>query len=296
MRTGPVRPGTCLSPGWRLVSEATGIAAGAVGVLNGHSMRSRRGIDYQDIPRPLGALADDYPDGFIDPRHSHERAQLLYGITGVMTVITDHASFVVPPQRAVWVPGHVAHEVHCRGAVSCRTVYVTPDAAPGLPRSCRVIEVSDLLRALIVEATRLPIEYDLGGRDGKVMALVLEEIITSQTAPLHVPMPQHPGLVRICVAIVRDPAQDDVLDEWADIAGMGRRTFTRTFRKETGMSFAAWRQNVRLIEALSRLAIGESVTRVALDVGYNSPSAFAAMFRRAFGVPPTHYLSDHTAE
>jgi AraC-like DNA-binding protein len=269
------------------------VSAAAVVVLNEPRARSRRGIDYQDIPRPIGALADEYADGFVDPRHSHARAQLLYGITGVMTVITDHASFVVPPQRAVWIPARIEHEVHCRGSVACRTVYVAADAVPGLPRSCRVIEVSELLRALIVEATRLPVEYDVNGRDGKVMALLLDDIIASESAPLHVPMPQHPRLVRVCVAIVRDPAQDDVLDEWADIAGMGRRTFTRCFRKETGMSFASWRQNVRLIEALSRLAIGETVTRVAFEVGYNSPSAFAAMFRRAFGVPPTHYLSDH---
>ncbi|TLY49791.1 MAG: AraC family transcriptional regulator [Gammaproteobacteria bacterium] len=250
-------------------------------------------MDYQDIPRPIGALADEYPDGHIDPRHSHARAQLVYSTTGVMTVITDQASFVVPPQRAVWVPARVEHEVHCRGTVTCRTVYVTPDAVPGLPTVCRVIEVSDLLRALIVEATHLPIEYAVNGRDGRVMALILDDIIASQSAPLHVPMPHHPRLVPICVAILRDPAQHDVLDEWADIAGMGRRTFTRCFRKETGMSFATWRQNVRLIEALSRLALGETVTRVALDVGYNSPSAFAAMFRRAFGVPPSHYLPEH---
>lgn len=276
------------------MSGDVGNAATQVGVgLNGSRKRSRRGIDYQDIPRPIGALADEYPAGFIDPRHSHARAQLLYAITGVMTVITDRASFVVPPQRAVWIPAQVEHEVHCRGPVACRTVYVSPDAVPGLPQGCRVIEVSDLLRELIVEATRLPVEYEITGRDGRVMALILDDIIASQTAPLHVPMPQHPRLVPICVAIVRDPAQDDVLDDWADIAGMGRRTFTRSFRKETGMSFATWRQNVRLIEALSRLAVGESVTRVALDVGYSSPSAFAAMFRRAFGVPPTHYLS-HT--
>lgn len=289
MRTTP-----CLTHGSRLVSgEALSIPAADSFVLNGQRKRSRRGIDYQEIPRPIGGLADEYPDGFIDPRHCHARAQLLYGITGVMTVITREASFVVPPQRAVWIPAQVEHEVHCRGAVACRTVYVTPDAAPGLPCSCRVMEVSDLLRALIVEATRLPIEYDLDSRDGRVMALLLDDIIASQTAPLHVPMPRNPRLVAVCIAIVREPAQDDVLDEWAEIAGMGRRTFTRCFRKETGMSFASWRQNVRLIEALSRLAIGESVTRVALDVGYNSPSAFAAMFRRAFGVPPTHYLSTH---
>jgi len=263
--------------------------------LNGPTERSKRGIDYQEIPRPIGALADEYPDGHVDPRHSHARAQLVYATTGVMTVITDHASFVVPPQRAVWVPARVEHEVHCRGSVACRTLYIESTAAPGLPTVCRVIEVSDLLRDLIVEATRLPVEYDVEGRDGRVMALILDDIIASQTAPLHVPMPRHPRLVRICVAILRDPAQDDVLDDWADIAGMGRRTFTRCFRRETGMSFATWRQNVRLIEALSRLAIGDTVTRVALDVGYNSPSAFAAMFRRAFGVPPTHYLSQHAA-
>jgi len=233
--------------------------------LNGPRERSRRGIDYQDIPRPIGALADEYPDGHIDPRHSHARAQLVYSTTGVMTVITDQASFVVPPQRAVWVPARVEHEVHCRGTVTCRTVYVTPDAVPGLPTVCRVIEVSDLLRALIVEATHLPIEYAVNGRDGRVMALILDDIIASQSAPLHVPIPHHPRLVPICVAILRDPAQH----------------------------FATWRQNVRLIEALSRLALGETVTRVALDVGYNSPSAFAAMFRRAFGVPPSHYLPEH---
>ena len=94
------------------------------------------------------------------------------------------------------------------------------------------------------------------------------------------------------VAVLADPAQNDALDDWADVAAMGRRTFTRAFRRETGMSFATWRQNVRLIEAMSLLSIGHSVTRVALDVGYSSPSAFTAMFRRTFGVAPTHYVSE----
>lgn len=258
--------------------------------------RSTRGIDYQDVPRPVAALADDYPPGHIDPPHSHTRGQLIYSTTGVMTVTTEQASFVVPPQRAVWVPSGVTHEAYCRGAVACRTLYIDETAIAGLPSATRVIEVSDLLRELIVEATHMPIEYDEAGRDGRVMALILDELVSSQAAPLHVPMPQHPRLVRICQTILQDPAQNDVLDDWADAAGMGRRTFTRAFRKETGMSFAAWRQNVRLMEALSRLATGESVTRVAFDVGYNSPSAFTAMFRRTFGVAPTHYLSEYAAQ
>jgi AraC-like DNA-binding protein len=254
--------------------------------------RSTRGIDYQDVPRPVSALADDYPPGHLDPRHSHARAQLVYSTTGVMTVTTDQASFVVPPQRAVWLPAGIEHEARCRGRVACRTLYFDTAQLSGLPNVCRVIEVTDLLRELIVEATRLPIEYDEAGRDGRVMALIVDEIIASPAVPLHVPMPRSERLARVCLAVLADPAQKDALDDWAGHAAMGRRTFTRAFRDETGMSFAAWRQNVRLIEALSLLAVGASVTRVAFEVGYNSPSAFTATFRRAFGVPPTHYLAE----
>ncbi len=258
----------------------------------GHLPRSTRGADYQDVPRPVSALADDYPSGYLDPRHSHRRAQLVYATTGVMTVTTDQASFVVPPQRAVWVPGGVEHEARCRGLVSCRTLYFDTEVITGLPATCRVIEVRDLLRELIVEATRLPVEYDEAGREGRIMALIVDEIIASPSVPLHVPMPRSERLARICLTVLADPAQNDALDDWAQAAAMGRRTFTRAFRSETGMSFAAWRQNVRLIEALSLLAVGAPVTRVAFDVGYNSPSAFTATFRRAFGAPPSHYLAE----
>lgn len=258
----------------------------------GQMGRSTKGIDYQDVPRPLAGLADEYPSGFVDPRHNHTRAQLLYQTAGIVNVLTDEASFLLPPQRALWIPAQMEHEVYCRGHVSCRTLYIGSEASGELPTSCRLIEVSDLLRELIVEATKIPVEYDVRGRDGRVMALILDELKAAATVPFHVPMPQSERLVRICKAILQDPAQNDALDDWANMAAMGRRTFTRTFRRETGMSFSIWRQNVRLMEALSRLAMGQSVTVVALDVGYSSPSAFTAMFRRTFGVPPTHYLLD----
>jgi AraC-like DNA-binding protein len=254
--------------------------------------RSTRGIDYQDVPRPVAGLADEYPPGFVDPRHSHKRAQLLYASAGVTSVTTDDASFVVPPCRAVWIPAGVFHEVHCRGHVSVRTLYIDPQARTDLSPKCRVVDVSDLLRALILEAIRLPIEYDVEGRDGRIMALILDELAAAPTIPLHVPMPQDPRLMRVCRAILDNPAQSDTLDDGARMAGMGRRTFTRMFRRETQTTFAAWRQHVRLMEALSRLAGGEPVTTVAFDVGYNSPSAFTAMFRRAFGAAPTQYLSN----
>ncbi|MGH8240160.1 MAG: AraC family transcriptional regulator, partial [Steroidobacteraceae bacterium] len=247
--------------------------------------------DYQNVPRPIAVLAVEYPPGFIDVRHSHRRAQLLYACAGVMSVMTENDAFVVPPLRAVWLPGGTQHEVHYRGPVSLRTLYVEPRACPNLPAKCRVIEISDFLRALILEATNLPVEYDLNGRGGRIMTLLLDEITAMPVAPLHAPMPADERLARICRAIFKAPAQNDSLEDWARVSGMSRCTLARLFRRETGMSFAAWRQHVRLLEALSRLAIGHSVTTVALDIGYNSPSAFTAMFHRTFGTTPSQYYS-----
>lgn len=254
------------------------------------SLQSNRGVDYQNLTRPAGGLEDTYGPGFIDPRHTHKRAQLLIANTGILTVTTDAASFVVPPQRAAWIPAGVPHEVQCRSRVSVQAIYIDPAARLGLPKKCGVIEVSGLLRELAAEVIRLPIDADLKDRDQLVMDLILDEILAAPSIRLDVPMPQDPRLVRVCRSILGDPAHDDTLDDWAKTIGMGRRTFTRVFRKETHMSFADWRQHVRLMEAVSRLANGEPVLTVALDVGYNSPSAFTAMFRRVFGVAPRGYL------
>ena len=253
--------------------------------------RSTRGIDYQDVPRPVAGLATLYPSGFFDPLHSHQRAQLSYAESGVTVVTTRASSFIVPPGRAMWVPAGVEHEVACRGDVATSILYVSQDARPNLPTECRMVPASRLLGDLIVEASHLPVVYDIEGRDGRVMALLLDEISRSATPSISAPMPRSHALIGVCAAILKDPSADDDLDAWAGAARMGRRTFTRQFRRETGVSFAEWRQNVRLMEALSLLASGNSVTSVAYDVGYNSPSAFTAMFRRVFGVAPTAYLA-----
>lgn len=251
----------------------------------------RRSADYEQVPRPVVALADEYPAGFVDPAHSHRRAQLLYATTGVMSVVTHEGNFVVPPQRAVWIPGGTEHEVSCRGAVSLRTLYIEPDAGERLPHRTCVVEVTPLLRALILEVMRFNPEYAVEGREGLIVRLLLDELLTLPVTDLHVPMPQDPRLARLCRAIIDDPAGDADLDQMAEMARMSRRTLTRLFRLETGMSVASWRQHVRLMEALSRLACGQPVTTVALDVGYDSPSSFTAVFHKVFGAAPSQYFA-----
>ncbi len=245
-------------------------------------------VELDDTGCPIIGLEVDYEPGFVDPLHSHTRDQLLYASAGVMSVITEKASFVIPPQRAIWIPRNVEHQVSCRGQVSLHTLYF---ADAQRDSECRVIEVTDLVKALIIEVARLGSAYAAEGRNALLIDLLLTELDTVPSVPLQVPMPLDYRLLRVCRAILRDPAGQHHLDDLAVRAGMGRRTFTRTFRAETGMSLAIWRQQVRLMQALSLLASGRAVTTVAFDVGYDSPSAFTAMFHRAFGVPPSQYLS-----
>ncbi|APZ98518.1 AraC family transcriptional regulator [Sphingopyxis sp. QXT-31] len=249
----------------------------------------KHSVDVLSFDRPVIALQDEYPAGFVDPMHSHEHVQILYASSGVMSVRTPETSFVIPPQRAVWLPAGMKHEVACRGPVSLRTLYL-PSEPGERGKQCRVFEVSNLLKALILEACDFPPLYDVAGREGRIIGLLLDEIELMPNAPYQVSMPADPRLLRVCNAILADPSDPRDIDDWAGFAAMGRRTFTRSFKQETGMGLAVWRQQVRLMEALSMLAAGASITQVTYEVGYDSPSGFAAMFRRAFGVPPSQYL------
>lgn len=244
--------------------------------------------DFEKCELPACGLTDEYPAGFVDPVHAHDRIQVLYACSGVMSVVTPSTSFVVPPQRAIWLPAGVPHEVSCRGPVSIRTLYIDPSRYARAP-ACRVIEVSEFLRVLILKVVSFGHNYDAAGHEGRIVELLLDEIALMPIAPYGAAMPSDPRLLRVCKAILAQPADNREVDDWASVAGMARRTFTRSFKDETGMGLATWRQQVRLMEALSLMSAGRPITTIAFDVGYDSPSAFTAMFRRAYGVPPTHY-------
>jgi AraC-like DNA-binding protein len=251
--------------------------------------------DFQAVPRPLAAMAKDYPDGWVNDWHRHARAQLVYASSGVMTITTADGSWVVPPNRALWIPHGIDHHIVMAGRVTMRTLYIAAGAAPGLPPTCRVVAVSGLLRELILRAVELPILYDEAGPSGRLAALIFDELRLLPTVPLHLPNPQDARLTRLCAALRRNPADPRTLEAWGAAVGASARTLARTFVKETGMSFAAWRAQVRLLAALARLAAGEKVTSVALDLGYDSPSAFIAMFRRQLGVTPSRYFAATTS-
>jgi AraC-like DNA-binding protein len=253
-------------------------------------------IDSVDqIPRPVIAIGNDYPDGRIIAPHRHRRGQLISGASGVVVLSTSHGAWVMPPQRGMWIPPATEHHVRMVGAVKMQSLYLEPDAVPGMPSQCRVVAISPFMRSLITEALTLPLEYELEGRAGALMRLVQHEMQQLPILPLSLHYPAHGPLSALCRRFVQQPNIQETTDAWADALAMSRRSFTRLFRRETGMSFVAWRQQACLLWALPRLAGGEPVTTVAIDLGYENPAAFTLMFRRALGRPPLAYLGLRSA-
>lgn len=248
-------------------------------------------VALEALPQPVVAYRRDLADGERIPPHRHRRAQLVYASEGVMTVTTADGAFVVPPQRAVWLPGGTEHRIDARGPVAMRTLYVGLGAAPDLPGEVCVLHVTSLLRELILAAVDMSQSFGPNSPEHRLMSVILDQIRVLPVAPLSLPMPKDGRLRRLAEALLDDPADGRGLDAWAREAGASARTLARLFRRETSMSFRAWRQQLRLLRALEMLAAGQSVTTVALDLGYDSPSAFTAMFRRALGTTPKRYFT-----
>lgn len=260
------------------------------------SKRSTNALDYQATRLPIAVMAKDFPAGRPQlPAHRHRRGQLIYAISGVMRIETAAGTWVVPPHRAVWVPPDIEHATRTIGFVAMRTLYVEPRLAKHhrLPSVCCVITVSTLLRELILSAADLPLERTPDARAKRMIGLILDELRAFRVLPLQLPMPSDDEQLRnICRALQRDPSTSRSLDQWSREYNLGSKTLARRFQAQTGLTFGAWRQQACLLEALSRLASGSSVTAVALDLGYESPSAFTAMFKRVTGTAPSRYFDD----
>lgn len=255
------------------------------------AMRNTLLDPFEDLPRAVVVTANDYAAGSVFPDHAHRRGQFAFASRGTISLTTPEGRWLVPPQRACWVPAGVAHAMAMRGPVTMLNVFVAADevAAVRLPARCGVYAVSALLRHLMDNAVDLPAMYDLDGRGGRLMQLLVAEIAAMPRLSLHAPLPRDPRLVRTCQQLFDAPSIAASLDEVAAEAGMSRRTFTRQFRADTGVGFAEWRQQVCLLAAIERLDAGQPVTRIALDLGYASPSAFSSAFRRVLGESPSRY-------
>ena len=228
----------------------------------------------ESLPQPVVAYGRDLARGDTLAFHSHRRAQLVYASDGIMTVTTRYAAYLVPPQRAVWMPAGVEHRIDACSDVNMRTLYIEPGISADLPIEVCVLNVAPLLRELIITA------------------VILDQIRSQSVAALALPLPSDPRLRRVAQGLTDYPGDPRDLAAWASEVGASTRTLVRLFPVQTGMTFREWRQQCRLLHALELLASGASVTAVALETGYDNSSAFIAMFRRCLGTTPLRYVND----
>lgn len=239
---------------------------------------------------PVLCRATNYPAGWQVQPHLHSRHQLIYAVQGVMGVRADAGHWVVPPSRGLWMPAGMTHSIRCIGAVHMRSLFVRQDAAPRLFASCQAVGISPLVRELIHAAIDVAQPYQPHSRDGRLMRLLLDELRALPVLPLHLPMPADARILRICQSLQGRLDDASTLADWAARLAVDARTIQRLFTAQTGMTFGRWRQQARLLRALELLACGEKVIDIALALGYDSPGAFATMFKRHFGQTPSQFF------
>jgi quercetin dioxygenase-like cupin family protein len=244
-----------------------------------------------DTARAIVAKRTSYARGHHIKPHWHSRAQFVFAVAGTMQIRTPRRAWIVPPSRALWVPARTVHEIQMCGAVQMHSLYMNEAAGADMPPSCVVLDVTPLLRELVVRAVALPASYDENGEDGLLMQLLLAEIRRLPPCALDLPVPEGADLTRLCDRLLGDLSTRRPCAWDADGMNTSARTLYRRFLRETGITFARWKQQARLLESIRRLAEGMPVTTVAMDLGYESASAFSTMFRRSIGMAPRAFAA-----
>jgi AraC-like DNA-binding protein len=217
--------------------------------------------------------------------------QLVCATRGALTVRTEECAWVVPPHRAVWIPAGFECRLEMAGVVAVRMLYVRPSRRGDglLPRECAVVNVTPLLRELILRTVQVGALDAAVPAQKRLTGVILDELKVLIAMPLQLPLPHDTRAARFASLVDRD-AGGAPTNALLRQCGTSRRTMERVFRAETGMSLGQWQRRQTLLHALRRLAAGENVTGVASELGYNSASAFIAMFRRELGQTPKKYF------
>lgn len=220
--------------------------------------------------------------------HEHQRGQLLYARQGCIRVTAGEQVCMLPPSRAVWIPGGVPHRAVMRKVVDYRSVWFDVELSGQLPAEVCVLEVGPLLEAILEPMALAGFDQDwTHTRFDHLIGLSIHEITEAPRQPMLLPMPRDRRLAAIA-------AQPDVLppelNELATTVGATGKTIGRIFLRETGMTYQQWRQQWRVLRAVELLVIGQPVSYASAELGFSSDSAFITFFKQMLGCTPGAYL------
>lgn len=224
------------------------------------------------------------------PTHQHPFGQLVFALKGGVTCEVPNSIWMVPPGCAIWVPSETPHSMRLTSNARICNLFVQPNAAR-LPEQCCTLSISPLVRELILHMSNQAVEYEADSPTGRKAVVLLEELERMPVEQLYLPTSTEPRLQRIARQLSENPADRRTLAQWGQAVAMSERSLARLVVQETGLSFGRWRQQLHLIVAMRHLACGESVQYAAEQLGYESVTAFIAMFKKSVGKPPAKYFA-----
>ncbi len=198
--------------------------------------------------------------------------------------------WLIPPDRAIWIPAKVEHAITMHSEVEMRSIYLREALVPQMAKACEVVNVTPLLRELLLRACELKTLSARRTREAHVLALLVDEVQNASRFRLRLRFPKDGRALRFAHACLDDETSRGAVSDLIRNTGASRRTLERLFRLETGISLGHWTRQASLIRAIRALGQGHKVAAVADECGYASVSAFVAMFRRELGVTPARYI------
>lgn len=225
----------------------------------------------------------------LTPWHQHTSGQIYLLTHGMIALETQEQQWAMTAGSIGWLPPHCAHQALACGNVAGWSLYLPEPYCSGLPEQPHLSTASGLIQAL-VERIALFAGQSLNAPQRRLLQVLRDEVRMQENTPLQLPLPQDARLLKIARALLNEPADNRTQSEWAAWAGLSTRTLSRRFINETGMTFARWRQQARVIRSLEPLSRGEAVNRIAAECGYDNVSAYIAAFRQRFGTTPGLYF------
>jgi AraC-like DNA-binding protein len=251
---------------------------------------------HRELVGGIHLVARDYRKGVRLGTHMHREAQLVYAARGTMQVTTPKGRWLVPPDRAVWVPARLEHSIDVLADIEMRTLYFN------LTWLAREQRSRSLDAEFVVKVSRLLHESILALFDGRddpdrtdlLIRLAMLELHQAEDPATFIPLPHEPRCRRAAERVLADPTKTHDIDDLAREVGTSARTLSRLFSFETQLSFKSWCQRARIAAAIEKLSMepNVSVKQLAADLGYASFPAFSHAFRQVTGKTPTEFAGE----
>ena len=264
-------------------------------------MKNRTAKHFQEapfteaLPAPIFFRSAWMPAEATYPWHRHAWGEFVYSFSGVMEVKLADRHYLAPPQYGIWLPPEVEHVGMNRYEACHCSLYIAPPYSQQLPASTCALSVGPLLKSLLDHLRRHPPGLPRTEEETRLLRVVLDQLAAAPCAGSYLPASQDPLLEPLLSALQANPADNRPLGALAQVVNTTERTLMRRCQRELGMSFAEWRQRLRVVKAMSLLETGSKVETVALDLGYASASAFITMFRRMTRMTPDEFRKGLTA-